>query len=239
MTTPAGILTLVSTPIGNLGDMTYRAVEELKAADVILAEDTRHSRTLLDHYGIAARPRPYHDHNKEKVTPGVIVELEGGARVALITDAGTPGVSDPGFYLVRAAVDAGLRVTATPGASAILPALVLSGLPTDSFAFEGFPPKKKGALAAAVAELEHERRTTVFYVAPHQLIKVLEAFEVVLPARRLCVARELTKLHEELRRGTADELLAYYRGRAVRGEVVLVVAGVGRRGKGVDGPGTR
>jgi 16S rRNA (cytidine1402-2'-O)-methyltransferase len=232
---PPGILTLVSTPIGNLADMTYRAVEELRSADLILAEDTRHSRTLLDHYGITSRPHPYHDHNKEKVTPGIIECLAAGERVALVTDAGTPGVSDPGFYLVRAAVAAGIRVSAAPGASAILPALVLSGLPTDAFAFEGFPPKKKGQLANAVAALGDERRTTIFYVAPHQLIKVLEAFDTALPQRQLAVARELTKVHEEIRRGTARELLAHYGGRAVKGEIVLVVAGVGRRrgvGKG-------
>jgi 16S rRNA (cytidine1402-2'-O)-methyltransferase len=215
--------------------MTYRAVEELRSADLILAEDTRHSRTLLDHYGVAARPRPYHDHNKEKVTPGIIERLAAGERVALVTDAGTPGVSDPGFYLVRAALAAGIRVSAAPGASAILPALVLSGLPTDAFAFEGFPPKKKGQLAATVEALADERRTTIFYVAPHQLIKVLEAFDAALPGRQLAVARELTKVHEEIRRGTARELLAHYGARAVKGEIVLVVAGVGRRrgaGKG-------
>jgi 16S rRNA (cytidine1402-2'-O)-methyltransferase len=223
------MLTLVSTPIGNLGDMTRRGVEELKAADLILAEDTRHSRTLLDHYGISARPQAYHDHNKERVTPGIIERLLAGDRVALITDAGTPGVSDPGFYLTRAAIDAGVRVSAAPGANAILPALVLSGLPTDAFAFEGFPPRKKGQLAAAVAALAGERRTTVYYVAPHQLVKVLEAFEAGLPDRRLAVARELTKVHEEVLRGTARELLAHFQDRAVRGEIVLVVAGVGRK----------
>lgn len=229
-----GILTLVSTPIGNLADMTRRAVEELESADLILAEDTRHSRTLLDHYGISARPQAYHDHNKERVTPGIIDRLRAGGRVALVTDAGTPGVSDPGYYLTRAAIEAGVRVSAAPGANAILPALVLSGLPTDAFAFEGFTPRKKGQLAAMVGALEEERRTTVFYVAPHQLIKVLEAFDARLPRRRLAVARELTKVHEEVVRGTAREVLAHFAGRSVRGEIVLVVAGVGRRGRGKD-----
>ena len=224
-----GILTLVSTPIGNLGDMTYRAVEELKEADVVLAEDTRHSRRLLDHYGIQARLTSYHDHNKERVTPGLIERLCSGERIALITDAGTPGVSDPGFYLVRAAIAAGVPVSAAPGPSAILPALVLSGFGTDSFAFEGFTPKKKGGLARAVSALAEERRTTIYYVAPHQLLKVLSAFADELPDRRLAVARELTKLHEEVMRGTAAELLEHYSGRAVRGEIVLVVDGVGKR----------
>jgi 16S rRNA (cytidine1402-2'-O)-methyltransferase len=209
--------------------MTYRAVEALKEADLVLAEDTRHSRKLLDHYGVEARPTAYHDHNKERVTPGIVERLLAGERVALVTDAGTPGVSDPGFYLVRAAIEAGVQVTAAPGASALLPALVLSGLPTDSFAFEGFTPKKKGELARAVAALTEERRTTLFYVAPHQLVKVLGAFAEALPDRRLAVARELTKVHEEVARGTADELLAHFGSRTVRGEIVLVVEGVGKR----------
>lgn len=227
--TSAGILTLVATPIGNLADMTHRGLEELAAADLVLAEDTRHSRTLLAHYGVKADPSPYHDHNKERVTPGIVERLRAGARVALITDAGTPGVSDPGFYLVRAAVAAGIRVSAAPGPSAILFALVVSGLATDRFAFEGFPPRKKGPLAAAVSALAHEPRTTVFYVAPHQLLKVLEAFAAALPERALVVARELTKVHEEVVRGTAVELLEHFRAGTVRGEMVLVVAGVGKR----------
>lgn len=229
MTEGTGTLTLVSTPIGNLADMTYRAVDALKEADLILAEDTRRSRKLLDHYGITAKPSAYHDHNKERVTPGIVGRLLAGERVALVTDAGTPGVSDPGFYLVRAAISAGVHVTAAPGASAILPALVLSGLPTDAFAFEGFTPKKKGELARAMAALSEERRTTLFYVAPHQLIKVLEAIAAAMPERRLAVARELTKLHEEVARGTAEELLAHFGAGAIRGEMVLVVDGVGRK----------
>jgi 16S rRNA (cytidine1402-2'-O)-methyltransferase len=225
----AGTLTLVSTPIGNLGDITARALEVLERADLILAEDTRHSRRLLDHYSITARVDSYHDHNKEKVTPGIVGRLEAGEQIALITDAGTPGISDPGFYLVRAAVAAGIHVTAAPGASALLPALVLSGLPTDRFAFDGFTPKKKGELERTVASLAEEQRTVLYYVAPHQLIKVLETFRAVLPERRLAVARELTKVHEEVVRGTAADLLSRFEGRRVRGEIVLVVAGVGRR----------
>jgi 16S rRNA (cytidine1402-2'-O)-methyltransferase len=225
----SGLLTLVSTPIGNLGDITYRAVEVLREAGLILAEDTRHSRKLLTHYGITTPVSSYHDHNKERVTPGIVERLAAGEKIALVTDAGTPGVSDPGFYLVRAAIEAGIRVTVAPGPSAVLPALVLSGFPTDQFAFVGFTPKKKGELSRTVAALAEERRTTLFYVAPHQLIKVLGAFAEGLPERPLAVAREITKIHEEVVRGTAAELLEHFGARKVRGEMVLVVRGVDRR----------
>ncbi|MDH3196644.1 MAG: 16S rRNA (cytidine(1402)-2'-O)-methyltransferase [Candidatus Krumholzibacteria bacterium] len=231
-TPPAGTLTLVSTPIGNLGDMTPRAVEALRQADLVLAEDTRHSRKLLAHFGLSARPEPYHDHNKERVTPKVVEMLLAGRCVALVTDAGTPGISDPGFYLVRAAIAAGVRVTAAPGANAILPALVLSGFPTDAFVFEGFTPRKKGELARAVAALEEEKRTVLFFVSPHQLLKVLAAFAARLPERPLAVARELTKMHEEVARGTAAELVAHFERTGVRGEMVLVVHGAARKRKG-------
>jgi 16S rRNA (cytidine1402-2'-O)-methyltransferase len=229
-TTPAGTLTLVSTPIGNLGDVTIRALDILRDADGILAEDTRHTRKLLAHHGIhAPRMTSYHDHNKERVTPGIVERLLAGERLALVTDAGTPGVSDPGFYLVRAALAGGVEVTVAPGANALLPALVLSGFPTDAFIFDGFPPRKKGELGRTIDGLADERRTVVYYVSPHQLVKVLEAFAERLPQRQLAVARELTKLHEEVVRGTAEELLARFGGRKIRGEIVLVVRGVGRR----------
>lgn len=229
---PPGTLTLVSTPIGNLGDMTPRAVETLRQADLVLAEDTRHSRKLLAHFGLSARPEPYHDHNKERVTPRIVERLRAGARVALVTDAGTPGISDPGFYLVRAAIAAGVSVTAAPGANALLPALVLSGFPTDAFVFEGFTPRKKGDLARAVSALEAETRTVLYFVSPHQLLKVLAAFAEHLPERPLAVARELTKVHEEVARGTAAELIARFERGGVRGEMVLVVRGAARRRKG-------
>jgi 16S rRNA (cytidine1402-2'-O)-methyltransferase len=233
-----GTLTLVATPIGNLGDMTHRAVEVLRSAHTILAEDTRHSRRLLDHYGISARPVAYHDHNKERVTPGIIEDLLAGKSVAVITDAGTPGISDPGFYVVRAAIEAGVPVTAAPGASAATTALVLSGFPTDRFVFEGFTPKKKGELARTMESLGEEPRTVIFYVAPHQLIKVLETIAEVLPERRVAVARELTKIHEEIIRGTAAELLERYRNRRVRGEIVLLVSGAPKKRahRGDSGP---
>lgn len=227
--TAPGTLTLVSTPIGNLGDMTYRALEVLRGADAVLAEDTRHSRRLLEHYDIPRRPLSFHDHNKERVTPGIIERLLGGENIALVTDAGTPGISDPGFYLVRAAIAAGVPATTAPGASALLPALVLSGFPTDRFAFEGFTPKKKGELARAVEALSEETRTVIYYVAPHQLLKVLQAFHDGLPGRDLAVARELTKIHEEVVRGTPAELLAHFDGHRVRGEIVLLVAGAAKK----------
>ena len=224
-----GTLTLVATPIGNLGDITYRAVEILKSVDVVLAEDTRHSRRLLNHYAVTTPLLPYHDHNEAKVTPSIIERLRRGDNVALVTDAGTPGISDPGFYLVRAAVEAGVAVTMAPGASSVLPALVLSGFPCESFVFGGFTPRKPGELARAISALEHEPRTAVFLVSPHQLRKVLGVLAAQLPDRAIAVARELTKLHEEVARGTAAEVVDHFAKGAVRGELVLVVKGVGKR----------
>jgi 16S rRNA (cytidine1402-2'-O)-methyltransferase len=227
---PPGTLTLVSTPIGNLADVTLRALDVLRESDAVLAEDTRHSRKLFTHHGLPSKQMiAYHDHNKERVTPAIVSRLLAGERLALISDAGTPGVSDPGFYLVRAAIAAGVEVTSAPGANALLPALILSGFPTDAFIFEGFPPRKKGELGRVITALSGERRTVVYYVSPHQLIKVLTAFAELLPDRELAVARELTKIHEEVRRGTAAELLEHYGARKVRGEIVLVVRGVGRK----------
>lgn len=207
-----------------------RALDVLREADAVLAEDTRHSRKLLAHHGIRVKSLiSYHDHNKERVTPGLVARLLSGDRLALVSDAGTPGVSDPGFYLVREALAAGVPVTAAPGANSILPALILSGFPTDSFIFEGFPPRKKGVLARMIDALAEEKRTVIYFVSPHQLQSVLEAFAVRFPDRQLAIARELTKLHEEIVRGAAAELAERYRGKRVRGEIVLLVKGVGRR----------
>lgn len=221
---PAG-LTLVSTPIGNLGDITVRALEVLKSVDTVLAEDTRHSGRLLAHYGIRAKFFSYHDHNKERVTPRIIERLKTGESFALISDAGTPGISDPGFYLVRAAAAENIPVTTAPGANAILPALVLSSFPSDAFIFEGFTPKKKGELSRAVGALAHQARTVIYYVSPHQLIKVLRVFAELLPDRRLAIVRELTKVHEEVVRGVPGDLLERYESGRVRGEIVLLVEG--------------
>lgn len=220
-----GTLVLVSTPIGNLGDMTARAIETLKSVSVILAEDTRHTRKLLAHFDIHNELVSYHDHNKERVTPGFIDRLLGGESLAVVTDAGTPGISDPGFYILRAAIAAGIPVSVVPGANAILPALLLSGFPTDAFVFEGFLPRKAGELDRKFRALEDERRTFVAFVSPHKLVKVLESAGRVLAERPLAVVREITKIHEEVRRGTAQELLAHFSKGEVRGEIVLVVKG--------------
>jgi len=222
---PPGTLTLVSTPIGNLGDMTYRAVETLKRVSAILAEDTRHTRKLLAHFGIQNDLIAYHDYNKERVTPSLIQRLVDGDDLAVVTDAGTPGISDPGFYILRAAIAEGIPVGVVPGANAILPALLLSGFPTDAFVFEGFLARKHGELERKLRSLEDERRTFVSFVPPHRLLKVLEAIDAVLPVRQVAVVREITKIHEEVRRGTARELLAHFGAARVRGEIVVLIKG--------------
>ncbi|HEU4930189.1 MAG TPA: 16S rRNA (cytidine(1402)-2'-O)-methyltransferase [Candidatus Krumholzibacteria bacterium] len=224
-----GTLTLVATPIGNLGDMTYRAVETLRKVDLVLAEDTRHSRRLMTHYEIATPLSSYHDHNETRVTPSIIERLQRGENIALVTDAGTPGISDPGFYLVRAALDAGITVTMVPGANAVLPALVLSGFPSETFVFAGFPPRKSGGLARTLDALANEPRTTIFFVSPHQLHKVLDALAEKLPDRSVAVARELTKVHEEVARGSAVEMRDRFASANARGEFVVVVKGIGRQ----------
>ena len=229
-----GTLTLVATPIGNLGDITLRAIEVLKDVSLVLAEDTRHSRRLMTHLGITTPLQPYHDHNEARITPDLVERLKNGENMALITDAGTPGISDPGFYLVRAALAAGVSVTMAPGASAVLPALVLSGFPCESFVFVGFTPRKPGELTRAVEALAEEPRTTVFYVSPHQFRKVLEKIAARFPEREIAVARELTKLHEEIVRGTAEEVRDRLGPRQERGEFVLVVKGLGWRKRGRD-----
>lgn len=223
---------LVSTPIGNLSDLSHRAGEILGSVDFILAEDTRKSGTLLKHYGINTRVISYHDHNKEKVTPGILDRVEGGETGALVTDAGTPGISDPGFYLTRAMIERGIEFTALPGPSAVMQALVLSGLPTDRFTFYGYVPRKKGARVRLFEEAGAATGTAVFFESPHRIISTLEALAVVLPDRQTVVARELTKLHEEVARGNAGELAVRFAGRRVRGEVTLLIRGAGKRKKG-------
>ena len=222
-------LYLVSTPIGNLGDLPLRAVEVLSSVDLILAEDTRRARVLLGAKGISAPVRSYHDHNKERVTPAVVEMLREGKRVALIADAGTPAVSDPGYYLVRRLIEEGIEFTAVPGPSAILTALVLSGLPTDRFTFFGYMPRKKGERERVIEEAGSNRGTGIFFESPYRLIKTLETFERILSGRELVVARELTKLHEEIVRGDAAQLLEHFREKGVKGECVLLVRGRGRR----------
>jgi 16S rRNA (cytidine1402-2'-O)-methyltransferase len=222
-----GALYLVATPIGNLEDVTLRALRVLREADLVLAEDTRRTRILLDRHGVAARPRSLHAHNEAARTGEVLAALAAGRRVALVSDAGTPLVSDPGERLVAAAVAAGHTVVPVPGPSAVLAALSASGLPATPFAFHGFPPRRAGARDALLATLRLRPETTVWFESPQRLAATLHAFAAALGGGRgACVARELTKLHEELARGTLDELAERFASGA-RGEVTIVVAGAG------------
>lgn len=218
-------LYLVPTPIGNLKDMTFRAVEVLKEVDLILAEDTRTSGKLLKHFEISTTMQSYHMHNEHKVVGSIIDKLKQGTTIALISDAGTPAISDPGFLLTRAAVEHTIEVTCLPGATAFVPALVNSGLPNDKFVFEGFLPVKKGR-QTRLKLLAEETRTMIFYESPHKLIKTLTHFcEYFGEERRLSVSRELTKLYEETIRGTAEEVLNHYTQKPPKGEIVIVVSG--------------
>ncbi len=224
----AGGLVLVSTPIGNLGDMTVRGIEALRQADLILCEDTRLTARLLTHHGIATRTEPLHDHNEAARVHALLARLAGGARVALVSDAGTPLVSDPGYRLVRAAVAAGHRVSAMPGANAATMALVLSGLPPQPYLFLGFAAPKQAARRAGFARLRAAERaglsaTLVFYEAPHRLAETLADMAQDFGDRPAAVARELTKRFEEVRRGTLPELAAHYAEHPARGEITLVV----------------
>lgn len=220
-------LVLVGTPIGNLGDLSPRAVEALQRADAICCEDTRRTGRLLQLAGIGPRPLVVvNDHTEVRAVPGVLARLAAGERVAVVTDAGMPGISDPGERLVRAALAAGHAVEVVPGPSAAIAALVVSGLPTGRWAFEGFLPRKGAGRAERLAEVARERRTVVLYEAPHRLARTLaDLVEVCGPDRRVAVARELTKLHEELWRGTLGEALARAEAAPPRGELVLVLEG--------------
>lgn len=220
-----GKLYLVPTPIGNLKDMTFRAVEVLKEADLILAEDTRTSGKLLKHFDIATPMQSHHMHNEHKTVDGIVSRIQAGDTIAVISDAGTPAISDPGFLLTRACVEKGIEVDCLPGATAFVPALVNSGLPNDKFIFEGFLPVKKGR-QTRLNMLADESRTMVFYESPHKLLKTLTQFQDVFGADRLAsVSRELTKLHEETIRGSLSELSAHFSAHPPKGEIVLVVAG--------------
>lgn len=219
-----GTLYLVSTPIGNLSDITLRALDVLAAVDLIAAEDTRYSKRLLLHFQIGTPLVSFHEHNERARTPQLIGDLQAGKSVALISDAGTPAISDPGFPLIRAALANGIAVQAIPGATAFVPALQLSGLPIHRFAFEGFPPAKKGR-QTFFRELQQEERTIVLYESPHRLIKTLEQLLDVLGDRHIAVVRELTKKFEQVLRGTLTEVLAQVRQATPKGEIVLVVAG--------------
>ncbi|MCB5201514.1 16S rRNA (cytidine(1402)-2'-O)-methyltransferase [Neorhizobium sp. T786] len=218
-------LYLVATPIGNLGDITLRALETLAGADVLACEDTRVTRVLLDRFGIVNRPFSYHEHNADEAGPKLLAALENGKSVALVSDAGTPMVSDPGYRLAQLAIEAGHRVVPIPGASAPLAALVGSGMPSDAFLFAGFLPVKDKGRRDRLAELSRIPATLIFFESPHRIgASLAAATDVLGGSRRAVVCRELTKTYEEFRRGTLAELAAYYDDRAVKGEIVLLVA---------------
>lgn len=219
-------LYIVPTPIGNLEDITLRAIRILKEVDVILAEDTRTSGNLLRHLGIEKRLYAHHMHNEHKTVEMITERIANGDKIALITDAGTPAISDPGFLLVRECIARGIEVECLPGPTAFVPALVNSGLPNDSFCFEGFLPQKKGR-QTKIKSLMNEARTMIFYESPHRLVKALEQFAEYFGAdRRASVSRELTKMYEENKRGTLTELADYFKSKTVKGEIVIVVEGV-------------
>ena len=218
-------LFIVPTPIGNLEDITIRALRILKEVDVILAEDTRTSGKLLKHYEINRPLQSYHAFNEHKTVEKLISRFEKGEKMALISDAGTPGISDPGFLLIRSCIEKGIKVECLPGATAFVPALVKSGLPCDSFVFEGFLPQKKGR-KTLIDRLATEERTIVVYESPHRLLKALEQFtEGFGEDRQASVSRELTKLHEETVNGTLKELYEHYKDKTIKGEIVMVIAG--------------
>ncbi len=219
------MLYLVPTPIGNLEDMTYRSVRTLGEVQLILAEDTRTSKKLLQHYEIETPLRSYHAHNEHKVVPELVVQMQSGQDFALITDAGSPGISDPGFLIVRACVEANVKVVPLPGATAFVPALTASGIPCDKFYFEGFLPHKKGRQTRLIhlASLEN---TFALYESPHRLVKCLQQLaEHCGKERKACVCREISKLHEEIKTDSLEELITHFSKGTVKGEIVIVVAG--------------
>ena len=218
-------LYLIPTPLGNLKDITFRAIEILQSVDVILCEDTRTSSRLLNHYNIKKPLSPYHQHNEHKIAAHIVEQMQAGKVFALITDAGTPAISDPAFLLVRECIKHAIKVECLPGATAFVPALVNSGLPTNSFVFEGFLPLKKGR-QTKLKQLALEERTIIIYESPMRLVKSLEEFAIYFGAdRQCCVTRELTKLFEENKRGTLQEVTAHFKAKTVKGEIVVVIGG--------------
>jgi 16S rRNA (cytidine1402-2'-O)-methyltransferase len=225
MTRPLPSLTLVPTPIGNLDDITLRALKVLREVDLVLAEDTRHAGQLLKHHQISANLKSFHSFNEHKALAPVLEAMKKGQKLALVSDAGTPGISDPGFLLVRALLEEGLTLECLPGATAFVPALVVSGLPCDKFVFEGFLPHKKGRQTRLKA-LEEESRTIILYESPFRVVKTLEQLISHFgPERKAAASRELTKLFEETVRGTLEELKAHFEAHPPKGEFVMVVAG--------------
>ncbi|MCH2223646.1 MAG: 16S rRNA (cytidine(1402)-2'-O)-methyltransferase [Crocinitomicaceae bacterium] len=218
-------LFLVPTPIGNLEDITLRAIRVLQETDVIFAEDTRVTKRLLSHLEIQKLVHPFHAHNEHKSLSHAIDKIKANNSTVLVSDAGTPGISDPGFLLIREAIEQGIEVECLPGPVALIPGLVASGFPCDRFVFEGFLPHKKGRQTRLLA-IEKEARTTVLYESPHRLIKCLkQVVEFMGADRKVCVAREITKMYEEFQRGTAEEVLAYYEAKPPKGEIVMIIEG--------------
>ena len=218
-------LFLVPTPVGNLEDMTLRGIRILKEATLILAEDTRTSGKLLKHFGIENKMQPYHQHNEHKVVSNIVEKISAGENIALITDAGTPGISDPGFLIVRECIRQGVDVETLPGATAFVPALINSGFPCERFCFEGFLPQKKGR-ATRLEKLKEEERTMIFYESPYRLIKTLQQFALVFgEERQASVSRELSKMFEENKRGSLLECINHFSSKTVKGEIVIVITG--------------
>jgi 16S rRNA (cytidine1402-2'-O)-methyltransferase len=218
-------LVLVPTPIGNLGDITLRALEVLKGADIVFAEDTRTTMRLLQHYGIKANLKSFHLHNEHKVLDQTLQLIKSTEMAALVSDAGTPGISDPGFLLVRACLENAIAVECLPGATALIPALVVSGFPTDRFVFEGFLPHKKGK-QTRITGILNETRTVVFYESPHRLLKTLEMCRLILGlSRQAAVVRELSKMFEECVKGSFEELITHFTTKPPKGEIVLIIGG--------------
>ena len=225
---PGPALYVVGTPIGNLEDITLRALRVLEQVDVIACEDTRQTQKLLEHYAIGTRTVSYHEHNEQERAVELLADLQGGARIAIVTDAGTPGISDPGYRLITLAASHNISVIPVPGPAAFVSALVASGLPTDSFEFDGFLPAKQGQRRTALEALRGSTRTALFYEAPHRIEEALSDIVAVLgSARHVVVAREITKLHEEFLRGTAGELLERVRAHPLKGEITLLIAKAG------------
>lgn len=228
------MLSVIPTPIGNRQDITLRAVEVLRAADLIAAEDTRHSGMLLHHLGIKKPFVSLHEHNEAVRTEELIGRMTGGMHLALVTDAGMPGISDPGHRLIRASIAHGIPVTVLPGPSAVLTALVGSGFPADRFFFGGFLPVKSGRRVAEIGRAAERPETSIYFESPHRIIRTLEALKECCPRRMVCVARELSKAFEDYRRGTPEELLAHFGGHPPKGEITLLVSAVDRHAAGSD-----
>ncbi|MDH4222882.1 MAG: 16S rRNA (cytidine(1402)-2'-O)-methyltransferase [candidate division Zixibacteria bacterium] len=221
----SGTLYLLSTPIGNLEDITLRALRVLKEVDLIAAEDTRKTGILLKNYSITNRLTSYHDYNKEKKAPWLLQELKSGKSIALVSDAGTPGISDPAYLMVKYTIEEEIRVESIPGPTAFVSALVVSGLPTDKFIFEGFLPAKSGKRRKRITELSDEKRTMIFYESPHRFLDTITDFILILGDRRVCIARELTKKFEEVKRGRLSKIREYFETSKIRGEIVIIVEG--------------